>query len=132
MDIIFSAIIAAIGKLGEHTIKDSYEALKALIKRKFGHNQDLNEALQKLEEKPDSPGRKGTLKEEIAAAKVDQDEEIVKAAAAFLEKLKALPGGQQIIQQTVTGNQNIFSGTGNVNVTIGQKEELVQHFPQTT
>ena len=60
-------------------------------------------------------------KKKLSPSKVDQDEEIVKAAAALLEKLKALPGGQQIIQQTVTGNQNIFSGTGNVNVTIGQK-----------
>ena len=123
MDLIYSAIIAALGKLGEHTIKDGYEALKALIKRKFGQHQDLNDAIQKIEDKPDSPGRRETLKEEINAVKVDQDEEIVKVAAALLEKLKALPGGQQIIQQTVTGNENIFSGTGNVNVTIGQKKD---------
>ncbi len=123
MDLIYSAIIAALGKLGEHTIKDGYEALKALIKRKFGQHQDLNEAIQKIEDKPDSPGRRETLKEEINAAKVDQDEEIVKAAAALLEKLKALPGGQQIIQQTVTGNQNIVSGTGDVIVTIGQRKD---------
>ena len=31
-------------------------------------------------------------------------------------------GGTKVIQQ-ITGNQNIFSGTGNVNVTMGQKEE---------
>ena len=118
MDLIYSAIIAALGKLGEHTIKDGYEALKALIKRKFGQHQDLNDAIQKIEDKPDSPGRRETLKEEINAVKVDQDEEIVKAAGALLEKLKALPGGQQIIQQTVTGNENIFSGIGDVTVTI--------------
>jgi hypothetical protein len=123
MDLIYSAIIAALGKLGEHTIKDGYEALKALIKRKFGHNKDLNEAIQKIEDKPDSLGHRETLKEEIATSNVDQDEEIVKAAAALMEKLKALPGGQQIIQQTVTGDKNIFSGTGNVNVTIGQKKD---------
>jgi hypothetical protein len=116
MDLIYSAIIAALGKLGEHTIKDGYEVLKALIKRKFGQNKDLNEAIQKIEDKPESPGRRETLKEEIAASKVDHDEEIVKAAAALLEKLKVLPGGQQIIQQTVTGNQNIFSGTGNITI----------------
>jgi hypothetical protein len=123
MDVIYSAIIAALGKMGEHTIKDGYEALKELIKRKFGQNKDLTEAIQKIEDKPDSPGRRETLKEEINAVKVDQDEEIVKVAAALLEKLKALPGGQQNIQQTVTGNENIFSGTGNVNVTIGQKKD---------
>ena len=123
MDLIYSAIIAALGKLGEDAIKDGYEALKALVKRKFGQNKDLNEAIQKIEDKPDSSGRREMLKEEIAASKVDQDEEIVKAATALLEKLKALPGGQQIIQQTVTGNQNIFSGTGNVNVSFGKTKE---------
>jgi disulfide oxidoreductase YuzD len=123
MELIYSAIIAALGKLGEHTIKDGYEALKALIKRKFGQKQDLNEAIQKIEDKPDSPGRQATLKEEITAAKVDQDEEIVKAAVALLERLKAVPGGQQIIQQTVTGDKNIFSGTGDVTVAFGHKKD---------
>jgi hypothetical protein len=123
MDLIYSAIIAALGKMGEHTIKDGYEALKALIKRKFGQHQDLNEAIQKIEDKPDSPGRQETLKEEINAVKVDQDEEIVKVASALLEKLKSLPGGQQIIQQTVTGDKNIFSGTGNINVSFDKTKE---------
>lgn len=123
MDIIFSAIIAALSKLGDTVVKDGYETLKALVKRKFGQNKDLTDALQKIEEKPDSPGRQETLKEEIVASKVDQDEEIVKFAAGLLEKLKAMPGGQQIIQQTVTGNQNIFSGTGNINVSFGKTKE---------
>jgi hypothetical protein len=35
---------------------------------------------------------------------------------SVLEKLKTQPEGQQTIQQTVTGNQNVFSATGDITV----------------
>jgi TIR domain len=123
MDAILTAIIVALGKLSETVVKDGYEALKAVIRRKFGEDSDLSGAVEKLEKSPTSSGRKETLKEELMAAKADQDDEIIQAAKALLEMVKKLPGGQQIIQQTVTGDKNIFSGTGDVKVTFGQKEE---------
>ncbi len=49
-------------------------------------------------------------------AKAHQDPEILKAAEALLAKLKDTPGGREIINQTVTGDQNIFSGSGDVTV----------------
>ncbi len=116
MDIVTPVIIAAISKLGETVIKDSYDKLKSTIAKKFGRTSDLVETIEKLEQKPDSAGRKETLREEIVAAKADQDGEIVRAAEALMEKLKSLPGGQQVVQQTVTGNENIFSGTGDVTI----------------
>jgi hypothetical protein len=123
MELIFTAFIAALGKLGEQTIMDGYQALKDLLGRKFSQQQDLQDSIAKLEAKPDSPGRRETLREELAAARVDEDDDIVQSAAALLEKLKALPGGPQVINQTVTGNQNIFSAAGDVNVTIGRKRD---------
>jgi hypothetical protein len=120
METILAAILAT---LGEPMVKDGYEALKAVIRRKFGKDSDLSDAVDKLEKNPTSPGRKETLKEELATAKADQDAELIQAAQALLEKVKALPGGQQIIQQTVTGNQNIFSATGDVTVTFGKEGE---------
>jgi hypothetical protein len=123
MDVILTAIIAALGNLSQTVVKDSYEALKAVIRRKFGKESDLGDAVDKLEKKPTSTGRKETLKEELVAAKADQDTEVIQAAQALLDKIKELPGGQQIIQQTVTGNQNIFSATGPVTITFGQTKE---------
>jgi hypothetical protein len=117
MDVILTAIIAALGSLSEAVVKDGYEALKSVIRRKFGKQSDLTDAVEKLENNPTSSGRKETLKEELLAAKADQDTEVAQAAQALLESIKASPLGQQIIQQTVTGNQNIFSATGDVMVT---------------
>ena len=123
MDAILTAILTALGKLSEAVVKDGYKALKAVIRRKFGKDSELSDAVEKLELKPTSPGRKETLKEELAAAQADQVEEVMQAAQALLEKIKELPGGQQIIQQTVTGNQNIFSATGDVTVTFEETKK---------
>ena len=116
MDPITTAIIASLAKLTEPVIKDSYNALKNLIVNKFGKGHDLVKAVEDVEKKPDSGGRKETLSEEIAASNVDQDEEIVKVATALIEKLEAQPGGRQIIQQTVSGNKNVFCGNGDETV----------------
>jgi ribosomal protein L9 len=123
MDVIITAIIAALGKLSETVVKDGYEALKSVIRRKFGKDSNLSDAVEKLEKNPTSTGRKATLKEELATAKADQDAEVTQAAQDLLEKIKTLPGGQQVIQQTVTGNQNIFSANGDVIVTFGKTKQ---------
>lgn len=120
MDPITTAIIASLAKLSEPVIKDSYNALKNLIVNKVGKGHDLVKAVEDVERKPDSGGRKETLREEIATSKVDQDEEILNVANALIEKLTAQAGGSQIIQQTVTGNKNIFSASGDVTVRSGE------------
>jgi len=114
MDPITLAIIGALSKLSENVIADAYQALKAAIAQKCGVDSDVAKAVENLEKKPESTGRIETLKEEIVAAKVDQDTDLVKAANELIAKLKDFPDAQTIINQTVKGNQNIFSGTGNV------------------
>ena len=116
MDPISVALIAAVTKLAESGIQDAYEGLKKLIVKKFGGRHALTKAVQDLETKPASAGRRETLQEEVTASKAAGDEELLAAANALLEQLKKLPGGQQLVQQTVTGDHNIFSGSGNVNV----------------
>ena len=77
-------------------------------------------AVEGVEAKPDSAGRKATLEEEVASAKADQDAELLKAAQALLEKLNAQPGGAQIIQQA-TGSyiaQASGGSTATVNVNV--------------
>ena len=61
-------------------------------------------------------GRREMLKEEIVGTGAAADAEILAAARSLLENLKKQPGGQEIVQQTVAGNKNIFSGTGDIHI----------------
>ena len=57
-------------------------------------------------------GRVQTLAEKIANEKVGHDEALLAAAHALAEKLNVRAGVGQVIQQTVSGNQNIFPPQG--------------------
>ena len=125
MDPVTAAILAAISagaiagvtKAGEQAIVDAYAKLKELLGKKFGTKSKVVKAVKDLEANPKSEARKAVIKEEVAAAKVDQDKELLQVAQALLKSVKALPGGTQIIQ-TAMGDQNIqIAGEGNtVNV----------------
>ncbi|MEO0928826.1 MAG: hypothetical protein AAFY63_23565, partial [Cyanobacteria bacterium J06643_13] len=76
MDIITTAIIAALAGLSKDAINDSYKALKSALKQKFGSKSDVVDAVEGLEKKPDSKGRQTTLQEEIESSQVNEDSEI--------------------------------------------------------
>ena len=50
--------------VAKNTIMDGYEALKSLLKKKFGGTSDAADALEKLEAKPNSEGRLKSLSTE--------------------------------------------------------------------
>jgi len=115
MDPISVAIFGALGKLSADAITESYHALKAAIAKKYGVDSDITKAVDDVEKKPDSTGRKETLKEELANAKLDNDPELVKLAETLIEKLKELDkSGSSItssFQHTnVLGGINIQGG----------------------
>ena len=104
------AILAAIGStvasgagqaVGENVANDAYAKLKATLKRKLGDDNQAVEAIDKLEENPDSQGRKAVLEEQVQASGADQDPEIRQAAQEVLEQLRAQPGGEQHVQNAV-------------------------------
>lgn len=100
--VITTAIASALSKLGESVVKEAYDKLKATIIRKYGVNSELGNAVESLERKPRSDGRKQTLKEEIAAAKADRDPQIVELAQSLFDELNDLEvhsGGSSISQQ---------------------------------
>ena len=107
--------------MADPIIKDAYEALKTLLIHKFSRSSEAVASVEKLEQNPDSTERKETLREVLAAAKDAEDTEILQAAQTLLEKIRAQPGGPELVQQTVTGNQNIFSGSGDVTVQFGHR-----------
>ena len=90
MDPITSALVTALAiPVAKDVIKDGYEALKAVLKKKFGSESDLVNAVEQLEKKPDSEGRKSTLQEEVENAKVNDDPEMVKLAQELLKHLES-------------------------------------------
>ncbi len=104
MDIITSAILAAVAagasrlditakddtnKSASKAIAGAYLDLKTLLKQKFGWKSELAKAIEAVEAQPDSAGRRATLQQEVAAAKADQDAEVLVAAHMLLAMTRA-------------------------------------------
>lgn len=116
MDIVTSAVVAALSMLSETVVKDAYNKLKETLTKKFSKNEDLVKAIDLLEAKPESEGRREILQEEVVAANAHLDPDVIQAAEALREQLKTQINVQHNVQQTVVGDRNIFSGTGDVTV----------------
>jgi hypothetical protein len=105
-DIVANAIVAALSAgavagatdTAKSAIADAYQGLKSLIKGKFGHDSDAADAIDNLEAKPDSDGRKKTLAEELEAVNSTSDPELVSTAQSLLALIEALPQGEKHIQ----------------------------------
>ena len=93
-------------------VKDAYQGLKTLIKKKF-EGDVLGQAM--VDAKPEEIKQaEGLLKDKIVEAGVDKDNEITKLAQDLLDKLQEQPGGQQIITQNISNvKYAATSGTGN-------------------
>jgi hypothetical protein len=69
MDPITTAIIAALAlgvaggvqEVGKEVVVDAYQALKTTLRQKLGAESEVVDAVEKLEKKPDSEGRRATL-----------------------------------------------------------------------
>jgi hypothetical protein len=116
MDPISTAIISAVANQGATAVKDAYVGLKSLFIRKFGSDSKVVDAIQSVEDQPESEGRKLVLAEEVAATRASEDQELLRA----IEKLRTaveVHGREAVsVQQSVYGNRNVFSGTGDVTV----------------
>ena len=91
-------MLAALGQLAEPAVKDAYEAVKALIVRKFGKASDVVKAVEAVEAKPDSAGRQTTLTEEMASSGAARDGELLQLAQALLEKSRSTQGGTHTVR----------------------------------
>jgi hypothetical protein len=102
MDPITTAIVAALGagaisgltEASKTAIADAYGRLKTLLGKKFGGDSEVVQAVNQLEVKPTSSGRKETLAEEIAAVHAEQDEEIQSLVAHMLTLVQSESSGQ--------------------------------------
>lgn len=130
MDPITAAIVAALAAgvtasasdISKQALVDAYNRLKTLLKKKFGGDGEVIKSVDRLEAKPESVGRQETLKEEVASVNANQDPELLQAAQVLLSQVRTQPQGASIIQ-TVTGDYNAVSHSGNSTVNVNQPKE---------
>ena len=123
MDPITTAILAALPALASETVKsavkDAYDALKAVIRRKWGETAPIAKAVTALEEDPGSKAQAAVLTEKVSAVRAAEDPEVATALKALLEQMTAHGiGGEQIakIQVTVTGGKVGIAGAEHVQI----------------
>ncbi len=137
MDPITAALIAAISagvmsgltETSKIAMRDAYLRLKGLLAKKFGNTSDIIHAVEQVESKPDSAGRKATLEEELVAVKAEQDPEILHAAQILLQMFQTEPGAGQHIQQA-TGHSIAQADRGSsATVSIGHQLDRSKESP---
>lgn len=122
MDPITTAILAILQPLAGDAlkagVKDAYDGLKAVIRRKWGETAPITEAIAAVEKDPGSKAQAGVLEEKVTAAKADQDPEVARALQLLLEQMKLHGiGGEAAVnvQTKITGGtQTGIIGAGNV------------------
>jgi len=112
---IVAGSVVATKDVATQAVKDGYATLKTLLVRKFGETSDVADALEKVENRPDSEARQALLKEELESTDANQDVELVQRAQALLDLLKesGLASGPSY-QATLTGSGAIAQGKGAV------------------
>ena len=92
LTIIVSAVAAGAAAASKDVVaeamKDAYTGLKTLIQRKYQDKEEVQDALDGVEKKPESGPRQGVLKEELETVKAGEDTELVKEAQKLLDLLK--------------------------------------------
>jgi len=124
MDPITAAILAVLPALASDVVKsgvkDAYDGLKAVIRRKWGEAAPVAKAIAALEEDPKSKAQAAVLEEKVAAVKATDDAEVVQALKQLLEQMQVKGvGGEAIarLQLTISGgSQQGVIGAENVHI----------------
>jgi len=122
MDPITVAILAVLPELASDTVKsavkDAYEGLKAVIRRKWGEASPVSKAIAAVEEDPSSKAQAAVLEEKIGAVKASQDAEVAVALHQLVEQMRTQGVGKEAVAkiqfnmsggvvQGVTGAENV-------------------------
>jgi len=126
MDPITTTILAVLGTMGSEVVKsgvkDAYESLKAVIRRKWGEAAPISKAISALEADPKSKAQAAVVEEKVEAVKANEDADVLEALRALVEQLKTEGiGGEAITsirlnisggtQTGIIGAQNVRADT---------------------
>lgn len=104
MDPVAGAIIAAVaGGLVSGTAEglagQAYQSLTAAIRRKKGEDSDLVEAVEKLEQRPESAGWQEEVAAQAQATDAARDPELLALAERLIVALEDTQAGQQALSK---------------------------------
>jgi len=125
MDPITAAILAVLPALASDVVKtgvkDAYDGLKAVIRRKWGDAAPISKAIAAVEEDPKSKAQAAVLEEKVGAVKATEDPEVVKALQQLLEQMKAHGvGGEAVAKIQLNISGGVVQGiVGSDNVQVG-------------
>lgn len=125
MDPITAAILAALPALAtdmvKSGVKDAYEGLKAVIRRKWGEAAPISKAIAAVEEDPSSKAQAAVLEEKVGAVKATEDAEVAQALRQLVEQMKTHGvGGEAVAKIQFNMSGGVVQGVAGVeNVQIG-------------
>jgi hypothetical protein len=108
-----AALPAIASGLVESSVKDAYEALKAIIRRQWGEASSVAKSVDALEAAPESKGQAVVLAERIEAVKATADAAVMHALAKLLDELEKAKISAETTVQTTT---NISGGNFGIGV----------------
>ena len=126
MDPVTTAILAVLPALASDMVKsglkDAYDALKAVIRRKWGDAAPISKAIAAVEEDPSSKAQAAVLEEKVGAVKAAEDADVARALHQLVEQMKTHGiGGEAIarirfnmsggVVQGVAGAEYVQIGT---------------------
>ena len=124
MDPITAAILAVLPALASDTlkgaVKDAYDGLKAVIRRKWGDTAPISKAVDALEADPGSKAQAAVLSEKVEQTKAANDSEVIDALKALVAQMEThgmKPSAGADVQFTMTGGtvQGV-AGAGSVEI----------------
>ena len=125
MDPITTTILAVLRMIGSEVlksgVKDAYESLKAVIRRKWGEAAPISKAISAIEEDPKSKAQAAVLEEKVAAVKATDDPEVAQALHQLVEQMKTHDiGGEAVAKIQFNMSGGVVQGVaGAENVQIG-------------
>ena len=116
---LVAGAVAAAKDTAEKGIKDAYEGLKALIKRRFADNNGAKVVLDEHEKDPET--YEVPLKKKLTEAAIDRDAEILRAAEEVLKQNdpEGFKDGKYNTNVTVAGDVFGVAGTNTGTVNVG-------------
>jgi hypothetical protein len=113
MDPITTAVVAALPALAsdvaKSAVKDAYDALRAIIRGRWGETSPVAKAVDALESDPTSGEQARAFEEKIADIKATEDPDVMKALAKLvvsLEKTDTRGSASTQINLSVQGGNN--------------------------